>query len=40
MLLDYAIEDPSALADDPVSAVMEVYANIVENSIPSKTNCT
>jgi len=26
MLLDYTIEDPSALADDTVSAVMEVYA--------------
>jgi hypothetical protein len=26
MLLDYAIDDPSALAEDTVSAVMEVYA--------------
>ena len=26
MMLDYTIEDPSALADDTVSAVMEVYA--------------
>jgi hypothetical protein len=26
MLLDYTIDDPSALAEDTVSAVMEVYA--------------
>jgi hypothetical protein len=26
MLLDYSIDDPSALADDKVSAIMEVYA--------------
>ena len=34
MLLDYTIEDPAALADDPVSAVMEVYA---ENQTLLKT---
>ena len=26
MMLDYSVQDPSALADDTVSAVMEVYA--------------
>jgi hypothetical protein len=26
MLLDYSVQDPSALAEDTVSAVMEVYA--------------
>ena len=35
MLLDYTIEDPAALADDPVSAVMEVYA---ENQTLLKTS--
>ena len=35
MLLDYTIEDPSAHADDPVSAVMEVYA---ENHTLLKTS--
>lgn len=35
MLLDYTIEDPSALADDPVSAVMEVYT---ENQTLLKTS--
>ena len=35
MLLDYTIEDPSAFADDPVSAVMEVYA---ENHTLLKTS--
>ena len=35
MLLDYTIEDPSAFADDPVSAVMEVYA---ENQTLLKTS--
>jgi hypothetical protein len=35
MLLDYTIEDPSAFADHPVSAVMEVYA---ENQTLLKTS--
>ena len=35
MLLDYAIEDPSAFADHPVTAVMEVYA---ENHTLLKTS--
>ena len=35
MLLDYTIEDPSAFADHPVSAVMEVYA---ENHTLLKTS--